>query len=153
MQHEGLAQMCCLIRAPGKTVCSARPSEQREMQGSKLEKEAPSPSGLACKRRTNRLHSHEPFLFFRKISADNSLFYLRAFEGSLETNRSTAVTLVPIAPPGGRMTALIPTCQQTRSRWINRARWGEKASRAKSMRGAGRGASPGRPPPLLSPPW
>lgn len=29
-------------------------------------------------------------------------FYLRAFEGSLETKRSTAMTLVPIAPPGGK---------------------------------------------------
>lgn len=38
----------------------------------------------------------------KKICVDNSRFYLCAFEESLETNRSTAVTLVPIAPPGGR---------------------------------------------------
>lgn len=134
MQHEGLAQMCCLIRAPRKTFSSARPSEhQGENVETKLKTVPVSNQlGPACEREGSRgwacrrsAPAAEPAIWAPGCVRSN--FYLHAFAVSLETGGSAAVTLVPIAPPGGGGES-DPECSRshTEPAGVDRPREGEK---------------------------
>lgn len=57
-------------------------------------------TGLACKARIQAMNNC--FFLVQSKTIQGPDFYLFAFKVSLEIKRSRAVTLVPIAPPGGR---------------------------------------------------
>lgn len=151
MQHEGLAQMCCLIRAPRKTFSTARPSEHRREMSRLNSKRLPSQSYRRSVLRPNT----------RKVWASYSSSGLcwqllpACIRRELGDEGSTAMTLVPTAPPGGRGRSNPEGSRSTRH-WfeVDEPGLGGKAFQMKSMQRASRSfflsvlsLS------LLSPPW
>lgn len=99
---------CVALLGPPGRLSIARPSEQREMWKLNSKRRLSKTRRLRMQQKI-QLAAYADGLFFLqqnkifKLQAVlTTTFYLRAFDWSLQTKRSAAMTLVPIAPPGGR---------------------------------------------------